>query len=303
MRHARLTWIGAYHHIMNRGLNGEAIFKDDKLKTFYLSLIEEEVRVYKIRIFTYCIMDTHFHLVLENTSGKLSEFMKAVNGQYGKYYRKLKGGRGYVFQDRFRSTLIEDDNYLKTAIIYILHNPVRAELVKSPEQYKWSSTKFFFNDNEEEKIIDKKFVIELFGTPNNLQTNIHSGSSNKLEGKKCKFGYVMGSDEFIKEAIKKYDRRNTTPVNLNKRIEDKYFEPVEKIIYEYEKTIGKKIEAIDTTTIEGKRQRGEFLFLLKDLGGLKYSEIFELPVFSNIRFNSLSKLYRYAKNRKKKMYG
>ncbi len=79
----------------------------------------------KIRLFAYCIMDNHYHLVLENASDRLSDFQMLLNVQYGMYYRKMEGGKGYVFQSRFKSTLIENDSYLIQSIRYLLRNPVR----------------------------------------------------------------------------------------------------------------------------------------------------------------------------------
>jgi len=109
----------------------------------------------------------------------------------------------------------------------------------------------------------------------------------------------MGSEEFIKEAKEKYDRRMPNQVDLNKRFEDRYFQPAEKVLMEFKSIIGKNINEIDTHTYEGKRQRGELLVYLKDLAGLKYYEIVELEygLFTDVSLNSLSKLYGNAKKR------
>ena len=140
MRHARLTWMGTFHHVMNRGLGGEAIFQTPELKQIYLTILQEQSKLNHIRIFAYCLMDTHFHLILENSSGRLSEFMKKVNSLYGFIYRRRLGGRGYVFHDRFKSTLVENDAYLQTAIVYVLLNPVRATARRSSSGCRWRET-------------------------------------------------------------------------------------------------------------------------------------------------------------------
>lgn len=138
MRKARVTYTESYHHVMNRGIQGEEIFSDGRAKVYFLEIMEEKSENLKMRIFAYCLMDNHYHLILRNSSGRLSEFMKQLNGQYGIYYRKKKGGRGYVFQNRFKSTLIQKDKYLKMAILYVLLNPVRGRIVEFPWQYRWS---------------------------------------------------------------------------------------------------------------------------------------------------------------------
>lgn len=107
MRRARLTYRDAYHHVMNRGHGGEAIFHDDAARSRFLEMLEAGSTAQRIRVFAYCIMDDHYHVVLRNSSGKLSEFMKELNGEYGTYYRRRAGGSGYVFQGRFKSTLRE----------------------------------------------------------------------------------------------------------------------------------------------------------------------------------------------------
>lgn len=82
---------------MNRGYDGKHIFEGNKNKSQFLEYLEEASKQMKIRLFAYCIMDNHYHLVLENSSGKMSDFAKLLNGQYGMYYRKMYGGKGYVF--------------------------------------------------------------------------------------------------------------------------------------------------------------------------------------------------------------
>ncbi|MCP4220117.1 MAG: hypothetical protein GY765_36130, partial [bacterium] len=87
MRRARITYEGAVHHVMNRGYDGNDIFQGDKSKSIFLDYLADAAQKLKIKIFAYCVMDTHYHLVLENSSGRMSEFMKRLNGLYGMYFR------------------------------------------------------------------------------------------------------------------------------------------------------------------------------------------------------------------------
>ncbi|MFC2146085.1 transposase [Acidobacteriota bacterium] len=72
---------------MNRGYDGNPIFAGNVTKSHFLDYLESAVTKMKMRIFAYCIMDNHYHMVLENTSGKMSDFMKLLNGNFGMYYR------------------------------------------------------------------------------------------------------------------------------------------------------------------------------------------------------------------------
>jgi len=83
---------------MNRGHDGNNIFAGDENKNHFLDYLEDYSKKMHIRLFAYCIMDNHYHLILENSSGRMSDFLKQLNGQYGQYYRKREGGKGYVFQ-------------------------------------------------------------------------------------------------------------------------------------------------------------------------------------------------------------
>ena len=103
---------------MNRGYDGNPIFAQATEKEIFLTLLANNAQSTRIRILAYCLMDSHYHLVLENSSGRMSDFFKQLNGQFGTIYRKNKGGRGYVFQDRYKSLLIQDDSYLVMVIGY-----------------------------------------------------------------------------------------------------------------------------------------------------------------------------------------
>jgi hypothetical protein len=128
---------------------------------------------------------------------------------------------------------------------------------------------------------------------------IHTSGARQLPVKITRYGEFLGSEDFFKSALKKFDRR-TRPTDQSigtQRKDDFYFDPVEKVIWEFEKIKGLKMEEIDITTLEGKRQRGELLVLLKDKGGLTYKEIREIDIFGDLRFNSLRGIYRNMKSK------
>ena len=114
-----------------------------------------------------------------------------------------------------------------------------------------------------------------------------------------KYGEVLGSEDFFKSALKKYDRRtrpSTQSIGVQRQ-DERYFDPVEKVIWEFEKIKGIQIEEIDISTLEGKRQRGELLVLLKDQAGLTYKEIGKFDIFGYLKFNSLRGIYRNMKRK------
>jgi len=242
-------------------------------------------------------MDNHFHLVAQNAGGQLSRFMKVVHTRYGFLYRHQAGGKGYVFQDRFKSTVIQDDTYMLQAVLYVLNNPVRAGVVQDASDYPWSSAGEYFNKKGNDWI-KRDFVEGMFSGKRDfsaaLRANIHTG----LRESKSRYGLIMGDEKFVAQAEIRFDRRCEGEDPRNCRKEDKYLEPVGKVFWEFAREIGKPAKEIDTGSHEGKRQRAELLVLLKDMAGLTYREIMELDVFSDLAFSSLGRIYANAKNKK-----
>lgn len=299
MRRARITYKGAYHHVMNRGIMGADIFLGDKAKYYFLECMEGKSRKLKIRIFGYCIMNNHYHIILENSSGKLSEFMKQLNGQYGVYYRRAMGGKGYVFQSRFKSTLIEKDNYLRMTIIYILLNPVRAGMVKNPYDYRWSSIGEYFA-KDRSTFIDNEFVEGLVGNRGKLKKLMMEWISKDLPIKKTRIGDIIGTDEFLFDSIRKFERRRKKRTSMNMRVREYQFKSINAIIRDFESEKGVNLEEINVEVYHGKRLRGELLVLLKEEGGLTYKEIIKLPIFQSLKYSSLGYLYKRTRKRTRK---
>jgi REP element-mobilizing transposase RayT len=297
MRQPRFTYPGAYHHCMNLGINGEAIFKGEKYKTVFLDMLADKVDKFRMRLFAYCLMDNHYHLVLENASGRMSDFFRNLNTQYAFYYRKQTGGKGYVFQSRFISTIIQNDAYLKQAIVYVLQNPVQAGISDNFRQYPWSSAKAYFQKTKL-KWLDGEFVQGLFGSQINLAGAIQLAGSEKLSLLKTRLGPVLGDESFVEKALERYERRLEPDGMKKKRRDDFYFEPVAKVIQEFERDKGIKIEDINVGNWQGKRLRTELLVLLHDLTGLKYREIIEIPIFSDLHYLSMSRLYHNFRKKK-----
>ena len=239
-------------------------------------------------------MDNHYHLILQNSSGKLSEFMKLLNGDYGTYYRRRTGGAGYVFQGRFKSTLIQEDEYMDMAVAYALLNPVRAGMVGSPWQYSWSSIQEYFAERST-SFIDKEFVNEMFGEKKVLRDLLWEWATRELPMKRTRMGDVLGDDSFIEKAIRRFDRRKKKSGSKRMREKEYDFPSVERMIEDFEKEKELRIERIDVKTRAGRVLRDELLVRLKDEAGLPYSEIIKYPPFQPLKYSSLPKLYKRMK--------
>jgi REP element-mobilizing transposase RayT len=296
MRFPRQTFPGAFHHVTARGIRGENILADDADKKCFLELLGRKARLNNIRIFAYCLMDNHYHLVLENSSGRLSHLFKQLNGNYGQYYRRRTETQGYVFQSRYYSSLVQDESYLTQVIRYVLLNPVKAGLTASALSYPWSSAGSYFSKKSPDWLA-AGFVEGLFRSRQGLADVLSGPADEPLPLLKTRLGPIVGGEDFLEKAESKFNRRKTPRDDKRMRLDDRFFEPPEKVIQEFESRHKIKIEKIDKTTHSGKRLRGELLVWLHDLAAMKYAEIAELPLFMDLRLKSLGHLYKNAKRR------
>ncbi len=296
MRRARLSFEGSFHHCVNRGHGRERIFAGDNDKEVFLHILAEAGKRLKIRILAYCLMGSHYHLVIENSSGRMADFFKLLNGEYGAYYRKRHGGNGYVFQGRYKSTLIQDDGYLIMAISYVLANPLRARLVQDFLEYPWSSADEYFNADAAGRV-DHAFVEALYGTKSALTEQVCSWQDRKSELPiiHTELGPLLAEAEGVGPLEEKFERRSGRESGERKRKDDFGFEPIEKIYREFSKMHKIDLERVDFDSKHGQKVRRELLLQLKDRGGLKYREIARLPEFAALRMNALGSLYRYEK--------
>ena len=294
MRTTRVTYRGAYHHIMNRGIEGKDIFPDSKSKEYFLRLLKDKSKKSRMRLFAYCVMDNHYHLILQNSSDRLADFMRQLNGEYGINYRKKVGGRGHVFQDRYKSTLIQEDPYLPMSIVYVLLNPVRARIADNPYDYRWSSLGEYFSGNKD-NIVDANYVEDILQSKELLDDLLREWAGKELPIKKTRYGSIIGSEEFGESSLEKFNRRKKEGSVRRMRKDDYTFKSPEEVINDFEQGKGIKISNIRLDTLKGKQLRSELLVLLKDSSGLKYKEIMDYPLFKLLKYSSLGKLYRRAK--------
>jgi len=140
----RFTIENGNYHVLSRGHNKKRIFHDNNDFKKYLELVKINKSNYDVKIYHYSLLGNHIHIILASPDGELlSKMMRGINQGYAQYYRKKYGGCGYVWQDRFKSFLIEDGRYLLISGRYVELNPVIAGLSKFPEEYKWNSYRVY----------------------------------------------------------------------------------------------------------------------------------------------------------------
>ncbi len=138
-RPLRLQVPGGIYHVVARGNARQDIFLDDDDRGRFLATLRTIVERLDVMVHAYCLMGNHYHLLLETPDGNLSLALRQLNGVYAQGFNRRHDRVGHLFQGRFGSSLVERDTYLLEVSRYIVLNPVRAEIVASPSDWRWSS--------------------------------------------------------------------------------------------------------------------------------------------------------------------
>ncbi len=151
------------YHIMLRGNEKKDIFLDNNDRIKFLETLRRMKEDESYYLYAYCLMTNHVHLLLAENNDSLSRVMKRVGVSYAYYFNHKYERVGHLFQDRFKSEIIDTDAYLRSASRYIHNNPVKAKIVKSAGEYKWSSYNSYINNySSSDDLIDKELLLGVF---------------------------------------------------------------------------------------------------------------------------------------------
>ena len=138
-RPLRIEYPGAVYHVTSRGDARRPIFCDDKDRLLFLEVLASIVSRFHWLCHAYCLMNNHYHLIVETPEGNLSRGMRQLNGVYTQRFNRRHRKPGHVFQGRYKAIVVEKESYLLELCRYVVLNPVRAKAVETPEAWNWSS--------------------------------------------------------------------------------------------------------------------------------------------------------------------
>lgn len=162
-RQQRLRSNSGYYHIMLRGNERKNIFYNDEDKQRFMEILFEKKQEDRFYIHAFCLMDNHIHLMLSEGSEDIAKVMKRITVSYVYYFNKKYKRVGHLFQDRFKSEVVEQDSYVLSLARYIHQNPVKACMVEKADAYKWSSYNSYLNKNNYyRKMLDADIILGLF---------------------------------------------------------------------------------------------------------------------------------------------
>ncbi len=224
-RKARIIVPGAFHHVMARGIEGRDLFSDDEDRSQFIKFLKEGLVQGEHRLYAWALLSNHYHLLIRVSDHPFSEMMRRLNSRYARYYSKKYQRRGYLFQDRYKLIVTQDQKYVEEIIRYIHLNPIRSGLCRSLldlASYPWCSHGAIMGraaiDNKE----TAKEILRRFGKTDETAREAYvrfmeEGLAQKEEDggvieavRKSNFGaenmlssasWVIGDNEFVKKVV------------------------------------------------------------------------------------------------------
>ena len=202
-RKPRVEIEGGLYHVITRGNNRQMIFnsKDDYLKM--LALLEHQKRKLPFRLYAYCLMPNHIHLLIERREDSISRIMQRVLTGYSQYHNRRYRKSGHVLQGRYKAILCESDQYLAELVRYIHLNPVRAKIVRKPEGYEYSGHRAYLGQ-EDNRLVDSDTLLRYFGgrktrAREQYRAFVLAGmkDGHREELYQADEGRLLGSEEFV----------------------------------------------------------------------------------------------------------
>jgi REP element-mobilizing transposase RayT len=231
----RIEYPGPYYHVMNRGNRREDIFVTDKDRKVFLDGLADSCETYSIKLIAYVLMSNHFHLIVQTPKANLSEFMRHFLVTYTVRFNRRNGRAGHVFQGRFKSLLVEEDEYLLPLSRYIHLNPICPRQFKDDDfqtkseylkTYPWSTFPGYCYLRKRDKNIDYGWLLSTcFGEDTAkgrrqcrqyVFAAIEGDIDNTFE--EVVHQSILGTQEFVEWVKKKLPRKGQREVPSLKKL-------------------------------------------------------------------------------------
>ena len=209
-RPLRIEFSGALYHVTARGNERRAIYRGDKDNTRFLDILSYCCARFQWVCHAYCLMDNHYHLLLETQLPNLSKGMRHLNGEYARWFNAAHQRVGHLFQGRFKSILVEKETYLLELARYIVLNPIRAALVPNPEEWPWSSYRSTAGMTSPHTCLTTDWLLAHFSRHRleaclRYRAFVLAGRRDSSPMAKLKNQVYLGSEQFVEDALTKLD--------------------------------------------------------------------------------------------------
>ncbi len=268
-RPLRLEFAGALYHVTSRGDRREAIYESADDFEHFLQLLDSVCEQHNWLCHAYCLMNNHYHLLIETPDGNLSKGMRQLNGVYTQLFNKHHNRVGHVFQGRYKAILVDKNEYLLELARYIVLNPVRAGMVRAAKDWPWSSYRATAGSAAARICLHCDWILAAFGkrkskAVENYRRFVAAGKGQPSPWAMLRNQVYLGGEEFVEKVqLLIDDDKDLSEIPSSQR------RPMPKPIEHYENTSQHRNEAIVAAYASGG-------YTLKQIGehyGLHYSTV------------------------------
>ena len=298
-RPLRIEYPGAFYHVINRGNAGESIVTSEGDRARFAEYLGKTVERFSIIIHTYCLMSNHYHLLIETPYPNLSRAIQWLNVSYAAYYNTKRRRRGHLFQGRFKSLLVDADEYLTSLSRYIHLNPVRARMATKPEDYRWSSYPAFIGKIEVPVWLETKRLLSNFGTKKRIAIQNYKAFHDEIESemlenpaKDLVGGFILGDSEFVDWVKKTFLADRTDDPNIPQLKKLKPRITLDAIVKAVAVSFGVGEQQIREKGRKGNKARDSAMYLARDLTGLSCKELGDF--FGRISGAAITRRYNHV---------
>lgn len=278
-RCARIKDDYGIYHIYSRSSSDISLFRSQEDKEKFLSIVKKYKNIFRFKIYSYCLMNTHYHFIIDSNGSDLSKFIKSINQSYAQYYNRKYSRHGHVFSDRFKSILIHENNnrYLLVLSSYIHNNPKDIPGFRDKvEKYKYSSLGIYLGLMMDlYKIVDSKFILDQF-------------SKNKFRARQLYLNFIYKSENHTlsKEVDIEFQYEKSEYIS-DKKLIIRRIQP-EKII----DFISRRMDSNVNINVKFNHKNSEFraicVLIMRSLCGLSHKEISN--ILGNVTSSNVGKL-------------
>ena len=210
-RPLRIEYAGAWYHIMNRGAARQAIYLQPAHNQLFLVLLGELYERFGIETHVYCLMDTHYHLLLHTPKGQLSRGMRHLNGLYTQRFNRSEQRDGALFRGRYKAILVEAETYLLQVSRYIHRNPLEAGVTELLDRYPWSSYPSYVGAVTPEPWLQCHHVLAMAGgNPGRYRTFVEQSGEQEVDTfyNRQHLKAILGGETFIAQTTQDINARH-----------------------------------------------------------------------------------------------
>jgi REP element-mobilizing transposase RayT len=255
-RPLRIEFAGAIYHITSRGNHRDDIFYSDADREDWLAIFAQVCERFNWRCHAWCLMDNHYHLLVETAEANLSQGMRQLNGVYTQHTNRRHQRVGHVFQGRYKAILVQKEAYLLELCRYVVLNPIRAKMVSHIADWRWSSYLMMLGQVNAPQWLETDWILAHFSENNRAQAIkqyknfVHAGMGLAPIWQQLKHQVYLGDADFI-DTVRYRVKHSPLPNKKIREVTRLQRRALAKPLSEYRKIYPKRNQAIITAYASG----------------------------------------------------